>query len=104
MLFTRSFLCESTKSVLLYRVRRSLTVLWLQNFGNELAEAHEWCKKYQKSKREAELHRAWDLYYHVFKRINKMLPTLTVLELSLVAPSLVKAKVRLSEAEFGLLR
>lgn len=81
---------------------RSLTTLWLQNFGNELAEAHEWCKKYQKSKREAELHRAWDLYYHVFKRINKMLPTLTVLELSLVAPSLVKAQVAPSPVRLNL--
>ncbi len=45
------------------------------------------------SRREAELHQAWDLYYHVFKRINKQLPSLTVLELQYVAPALVRAQV-----------
>lgn len=37
------------------------------------------------------LPQAWDLYYHVFKRINKQLPQLTVLELQYVAPALVRA-------------
>jgi len=49
---------------------------------------------------EAELHQAWDLYYHVFKRINKQLPSLTTLELQYVAPALVRAQVR-SPAEWG---
>lgn len=43
---------------------------------------------------EAELHQAWDLYYHVFKRINKQLPSLTTLDLQYVAPALVRAQVR----------
>ena len=47
-----------------------------------------------RSRKEAELHQAWDLYYHVFKRINKQLPSLTVLELQYVAPALVRAQVR----------
>lgn len=42
---------------------------------------------------EAELHQAWDLYYHVFKRINKQLPSLTTLDLQYVAPALVRAQV-----------
>ena len=66
----------------------------LQAYGRELAEAYEWCQKYRVSRREAELHQAWDLYYHVFKRINKQLPSLTVLELQYVAPALVRAQVR----------
>jgi hypothetical protein len=37
---------------------------------------------------------AWDLYYHVFKRINKQLHSLTTLELQYVAPALVRAQVR----------
>ena len=41
---------------------------------------------------EAELHQAWDLYYHVFKRINKQLPSLTTLDLQYVAPALVRAQ------------
>ena len=40
------------------------------------------------------LRQAWDQYYHVFRRINKQLPTLTVLELQYVAPALVRAQVR----------
>ena len=65
-----------------------------QAYGRELAEAYEWCQKYRSSRKEAELHQAWDLYYHVFKRINKQLPSLTVLELQYVAPALVRAQVR----------
>ena len=64
-----------------------------QAYGRELAEAYDWCQKYRASRREAELHQAWDLYYHVFKRINKQLPSLTVLELQYVAPALVRAQV-----------
>ena len=35
---------------------------------------------------------AWDLYYNVFKRINKQLPSLTTLELQYVSPALVQAR------------
>ena len=66
----------------------------LQAYGHELSEAYEWCNKYRSSRKEAELHQAWDLYYHVFKRINKQLPSLTVLEVQYVAPALVRAQVR----------
>lgn len=65
----------------------------LQAYGRELAEAAEWCNKYRVSRKESDLHQAWDLYYHVFKRINKQLPSLTVLELQYVAPALVRAQV-----------
>ena len=64
-----------------------------QAYGRELSEAYEWCQRYRQSRRDAELHQAWDLYYHVFKRINKQLPSLTVLELQYVAPALVRAQV-----------
>lgn len=37
---------------------------------------------------------AWDLYYHVFKRINKQLHSITTLELQYVSPALVRAQVR----------
>jgi FKBP12-rapamycin complex-associated protein len=61
----------------------------LQAYGRELSEAYEWLSKYRLSRKEAELHQAWDLYYHVFKRINKQLHSLTTLELQYVAPALV---------------
>lgn len=67
-------------------------IAFVQAYGRELDEAYEWCIKYKASRKEAELHQAWDLYYHVFKRINKQLPSLTTLELQYVAPALVRAQ------------
>jgi len=37
-------------------------------------EAQDWCKKYQRSGNVKDLTQAWDLYYHVFRRISKQLP------------------------------
>ncbi|KAA8491164.1 Target of rapamycin [Porphyridium purpureum] len=62
-----------------------------REFGRDLAEAAEWCRRYRASNREADLNQAWDLYYHVFRRINKQLPQLNSLELSQVSPKLVQA-------------
>eukprot|EP00959_Pyramimonas_sp_CCMP1952_P147928 3095906-Pyramimonas_sp.AAC.1 len=56
-------------------------ISFVQSYGRELSEAHDWCNKYRQSGREPELNQAWDLYYHVFKRINKQLPHLTTLDL-----------------------
>ena len=41
---------------------------------------------------EAALNQAWDLYYTVFRRINKQLPGLTSLELSQCSPALQRAR------------
>ena len=71
----------------------------MQSYGKELAEAYEWLQKYQASRKEAELHQAWDLYYHVFKRINKQLPQLTTLDLQFVSPALANAEVRRTSGE-----
>jgi phosphatidylinositol kinase/protein kinase (PI-3 family) len=68
----------------------------MQAYGRELKEAADWCRKYQGSRKDSDLHQAWDLYYHVFKQINKQLPSLTVLELQYVAPALVRAQASLS--------
>ncbi|KAH7427558.1 hypothetical protein KP509_10G049100 [Ceratopteris richardii] len=65
---------------------------FVQNYGRELEEAYECCTKYRKTGKEAELNQAWDLYYHVFKRINKQLPSLTTLELQNVSPALLNAR------------
>ena len=40
-------------------------------------DAHEWCKKYQRSGNVKDLTQAWDLYYLVFRRISKQLPQVT---------------------------
>eukprot|EP00794_Sanderia_malayensis_P007416 gene7416-8236_t len=60
-----------------------------QAYGRELSEAQEWCKKYQRSGNTKDLTQAWDLYYHVFRRISKQLPQLTSLELQYVSPKLL---------------
>uniref|UniRef100_A0A7R9YR22 Serine/threonine-protein kinase TOR n=1 Tax=Chlamydomonas euryale TaxID=1486919 RepID=A0A7R9YR22_9CHLO len=67
-------------------------IAFMQAYGRELSEAYDWLEKYKASRKEAELHQAWDLYYHVFKRINKQLHSLTTLELQYVAPALVRAQ------------
>jgi FKBP12-rapamycin complex-associated protein len=62
-----------------------------QAFGRDLQEALEWCKKYKRSKKESDLTQAWDLYYHVFRRINKQLHHMIKLELQYVSPKLLEA-------------
>ncbi|CAI7993434.1 Serine/threonine-protein kinase tor, partial [Geodia barretti] len=58
-------------------------------YGRDLAEAYEWCKKYQSTANVKELTQAWELYYHVFRKISKQLPQLTTLELQYVSPKLM---------------
>jgi len=49
--------------------------MWfVQAYGRDLAEAHEWCKKYMETSNVKDLTQAWELYYHVFRRISKQLP------------------------------
>jgi FKBP12-rapamycin complex-associated protein len=63
-----------------------------QAFGQNLADAQEWCRKYKRSQKQSDLDAAWDLYYLVFRKINKQLPQLTTLELGLVSPKLQAAE------------
>jgi FKBP12-rapamycin complex-associated protein len=62
-----------------------------QAYGRDLQEAAEWCQKYRRTGKPSDLNQAWDLYYHVFRRINKQLPQLTNLELQYVSPKLLRA-------------
>ncbi|KAG2382314.1 hypothetical protein C9374_005516 [Naegleria lovaniensis] len=66
-------------------------IAFTQGFGRDLQDAWEYCKKYQKTRKEKELSQAWDLYYHVFRRINKQLPHMMKLELQIVSPKLLEA-------------
>ncbi|ORX52573.1 phosphatidylinositol kinase Tor2 [Piromyces finnis] len=63
-----------------------------QGFGRDLSEALDWCRKYTKTKDINDLNQAWDLYYTVFRKINKQLPQLTSLELKYVSPKLLNAR------------
>lgn len=46
----------------------------------------------QNEEAETAMNKAWDIYYTVFRRVNKQLPTLTKLELSDCSPALNRAR------------
>ncbi|XP_038222262.1 serine/threonine-protein kinase mTOR [Zerene cesonia] len=58
-------------------------------YGRDLNEAQEWCNRFKESGQVRDLNQAWDLYYHVFRRISRQLPQLTSLELQYVSPRLL---------------
>ena len=59
-----------------------------QAYGRDLSDAQDWCKKYQNTQSIKDLTQAWELYFHVFKRISKQLPLLVSLELKSVSHKL----------------
>ncbi|KAK4703758.1 serine/threonine-protein kinase mTOR, partial [Phenoliferia sp. Uapishka_3] len=63
-----------------------------QTFGRDLQDARESCRRYRQYSEINDLNHAWDLYYQVFRKINKTLPTLIVLELNYVSPKLLAVK------------
>jgi len=63
-----------------------------QVFGRELQEAREGCRRYRVYGDTSGLDRAWDIYYGVFRKVEKQLPQLTTLDLQYVSPSLLKAR------------
>ncbi|KAJ3083694.1 phosphatidylinositol kinase- protein kinase tor1, partial [Quaeritorhiza haematococci] len=63
-----------------------------QAFGRDLQEALDWCKKYKRTLNQNDLNQAWDLYYIVFRKINRQLPQLTLLDLQYVSPKLLAAR------------
>ena len=95
---------------------------FVKSFGRDLAEAHSYVKEYirlvthggqeipsnaaveqssddqanvvahQSEEAETAMNKAWDIYYTVFRWINKQLPALTKLELSQCSPALSKAR------------
>ncbi|KAI6701523.1 hypothetical protein NL676_015847 [Syzygium grande] len=65
---------------------------FIEAYHAELMEAYECCMKYKKTGKDAELTQAWDLYYHVFRRIDKQLQSLTTLDLQSVSPELLACR------------
>ena len=59
-----------------------------QAYGRDLSDAQDWCKKYKNTQSIKDLTQAWELYFHVFKRISKQLPLLVSLELKSVSHKL----------------
>ncbi|KAH9990569.1 FAT-domain-containing protein [Russula vinacea] len=65
---------------------------FIQAFGRELHEAREATRRYQKYGEIKDLDNAWDIYFAVFKKVEKQLPQLTTLDLQYVSPELLKAR------------
>ncbi|XP_019183667.1 PREDICTED: serine/threonine-protein kinase TOR isoform X1 [Ipomoea nil] len=65
---------------------------FIQAYRHELLEAYECCMKYRRTGNDAGLTQAWDLYYHVFRRIDKQLQALTTLDLQSVSPELLECR------------
>ncbi|KAF2280167.1 phosphatidylinositol 3-kinase tor2 [Westerdykella ornata] len=67
-------------------------ISFIQSFGRELQEARDWCNTYRTSGEAGDLNQAWDLYYQVFRKIARQLPSLMTLELQYVSPKLKEAR------------
>ncbi|KAI0793741.1 atypical/PIKK/FRAP protein kinase [Fomes fomentarius] len=66
-------------------------ISFTQVFGRDLHEAREACRRYTIYNEKRDLEKAWEIYYGVFKKIEKQLPQLTTLDLQYVSPELLKA-------------
>ncbi|MCD7451119.1 hypothetical protein HAX54_009731 [Datura stramonium] len=65
---------------------------FIQAYRLELLEAFKCCMKYWRTGKDAELRQAWDLYYHVFRRIDTELQILTTLDLQSISPELLECR------------
>ncbi|KAL9656580.1 hypothetical protein ABK040_012162 [Willaertia magna] len=65
---------------------------FVQAFGRDLKIAWDFCKRYYDgSKKDQELTQAWDLYYHIFRKIHSQLPNIMKLDLQFVSFKLMEA-------------
>ena len=64
---------------------------FIETFGDQLNEAYEWLHCFQNSNDSNDLGQAWEIYYNVFKKINKLLPLIKSLDLLSVSPLLSQA-------------
>ena len=71
----------------------------VQAYGRDLAEANEWCKKYSATCNVKDLTQAWELYYHVFRRISKQLPQVSSIATCILC---IACNVVLSQNEFKI--
>ncbi|KAJ7946192.1 Serine/threonine-protein kinase TOR, partial [Quillaja saponaria] len=76
-------------------MRNNVTIkerIFIEAYHQELLEAYECCMKYKRTGKDAELTQAWDIYYHVFRKIDKQLQSLTTLDLQSVSPELLECR------------
>jgi len=67
-------------------------VSFIQAFGRDLHEARDWCQTYKRTSDRGDLQAAWDVYYQVFKKIQRQLQGITSVELQYVSPKLREAR------------
>ncbi|GAB2292090.1 hypothetical protein Dimus_026338 [Dionaea muscipula] len=65
---------------------------FIQAYRQDLLQAYECCVRYKRTGKDAELTQAWDLYYHVFRRIDRQLQSLKTLDLQSVSPELLNCR------------
>ncbi|KZV96365.1 FAT-domain-containing protein [Exidia glandulosa HHB12029] len=65
---------------------------FVQTFGRDLQDAREACRRYRVYGEARDLERAWEIYYGVFRKVDKQLPQLTTLDLQHVSPELLHAR------------
>lgn len=87
--FHQVILSLQKPSFFLHLITKLIYFEQIQAYGRELLEAQDWCRRYKTSLNVRDLNQAWDLYYHVFRRISRQLPQLTSLELQYVSPKLL---------------
>ncbi|XP_068316986.1 serine/threonine-protein kinase TOR-like [Pyrus communis] len=65
---------------------------FIEAYRHDLLDAYECCMKFKRTGKDAELTQAWDVYYQVFRRIDKQLESLTTLDLESVSPELLECR------------
>eukprot|EP00730_Choanoeca_flexa_P003522 TRINITY_DN11433_c0_g1_i2.p1 TRINITY_DN11433_c0_g1~~TRINITY_DN11433_c0_g1_i2.p1 ORF type:complete len:1412 (+),score=409.66 TRINITY_DN11433_c0_g1_i2:447-4238(+) len=67
-------------------------VAFLKLYGNDLRDAYEWLRKFQRTEDKQDITAAWDHYFHVYRAISKGLEQVNSLELKEVSPRLLEAE------------
>ncbi len=62
---------------------------FIEAYERELNEAWANCRQFERTNNQRDITTAWDVYYHVFKRISKQLQSFTSLDLANVSPKLL---------------
>ena len=65
---------------------------FISTFGRDLEQAQHYCEVYKTTREKGDLNSAWDIYYMVFRRIQKQLPHMTTVDLQYVSSRLHRAK------------
>lgn len=63
-----------------------------QTFGGELADARKWLDKYRRTRKESDLKKAWDFFYHVFHSNKTQLQYMTTIDLQSTSTQLFQSR------------